>query len=234
MGRKIIFHRLCSGIWLTGMWIAPLVFAQTYRLLSPEVIDLGRVLEGQTVDGDVRFINSGTEPLHVLGVQTSCGCTAARLQKTDFSTGDTAIVHFTLRTGGFHGLIRKMLTVDFENQLVNDLAVYIQATVFSELEVKPSFLNFQSVPQSKDIAVADTISVFNTSNRTVKVLNVSCDSQQIQIDVHRFSIPSNQNILIPVVLRPQKSEYQHATVTIETDSPNKPVIRIPVLFDIVE
>ncbi len=232
------WHRIFGRPVLFGVSMAVLfsqtVFPQTYHLLNPEVLDLGRILEGKSVEGDVRFINTGKAPLRIEYVQTSCGCTVARTEKTEFATNDTAIVHFVLRTNGFHGLIRKALTVYFENPSMSDLSVTIQANVYSELEVKPTFVSFQSMPLRKDTSVTARISVVNSSNHSVRVLNIHSDSDQILVPFKPFSIPPNREMPFLAVLKPKKVEYRNAIIVIETDDKEKPNIVVPVLFDIYE
>jgi len=231
-------HRIfsCPAFW--GVLVAVLftqpVLSQPYRLLIPEVLDLGRILEGKSVEGNVRFVNTGKVPLRIEHVQTSCGCTAAYAEKTEFAPNDTASIHFTLRTAGFHGLLRKALSIYFENPSTSDLTVIIQADVFSELEVKPMYVSFQSMPLRKDTSVTARVGIVNSSGHPVRILKIRSDSDQIQVPFQPFSIPPNREIPFLVVLKPKKVEYRNAAVVIETDDKEKPNLVVPVLFDIYE
>jgi hypothetical protein len=210
------------------------VSAQPYRLLSPEVVDLGQVLDGKSIEGEVRFINTGIAQLRIGSVQTSCGCTAVLPGEMNVAPNDTAVVRFVLKTTGMHGLVRKALNISFADHDIEGIVVYIQARVHSEIELKPSFVVFQGIPFRSGSVYADTIQITNASGRPLRVLNVHSDTDLIRAEFFPVSIPPDGEARIRIILKPKKAEYKNAILTIETDNPNKPKILAPVLIDVVE
>jgi hypothetical protein len=208
--------------------------AQPYRILSPEVIDLGRVMEGQSIEGKVLFLNTGGEPLRIASANSSCGCTAVLPGKTLIAPNDTAVVRFVLRTTGMHGLVRKAIDVQFEDPGVETIVFTLQARVYSEIELKPSFLVFQGVRVKPGSAYADTLQITNASGHVLRILKVDSDSDLITAESQPVSIPQGSEARVRVVLKPKKAEYRNAILTIETDNPNKPKILVPILIDAVE
>ena len=227
-GRKIL------EAVLFGMAVVAWSSTQSYRALSPDVVDLGSLLEGQIAEGEVRFVNAGNQPLRIASVRTSCGCTAVRPEKTELASNDTATVHFTLNTTGFHGLIRKTITIAFEGDPIKDLVFFIQARIHAAVEIQPSFLVFQSVPLHGERAVFDSLRVVNDSERPVRVLKMRPDTELIQVLFEPITIPPHRDAAFRVILKPRRVEYRNAVLAVETDHPLKPNLLIPVLIDVVE
>jgi hypothetical protein len=222
--------RIAAGCILSALSLR----AQPFRLITPDVIDLGRVLEGKSIDGQVRFLNTGGRPLLISSVRSSCGCTAVLPGEKRIAPNDTAVVRFVLKTTGMHGLVRKALDIEFEDPGIETLVFVIQARVYSEIELKPSFLAFQGVRMGIDSAYADTLRISNASAFPLRMLKVHSDTDLIGAEYAPAPIPCGAEALIRVVLKPKKAEYRNAILTIETDSPDKPKIVVPILIDVVE
>lgn len=208
--------------------------AQTYRLISPEVIELGRVLEGKTIEGNIQFINTGKVPLRIERVQTSCGCTAAEMDRMEFQPKDTASIHFTLRTSSFRGVVRKALTVFFENGSPDIQTFFIQALVYSELEMKPSYISFPAVPLHQDTVMSAAVRILNQSKKPVRIQTIRSESDQIQVVFEPCVIPPEQESAFQILLKPKTTGYRTSQVVVQSDCPSKPQISVPVIFEIFE
>ncbi len=224
----------CWAVSLACALLAASVRAQPVRLISPQVVDLGTVLDGQSIEGEIRFVNAGAGPLHIASVQSSCGCTAVLPHETDVSPNDTGVVGFILKTTGMHGLVRKAITVSFADPGVETLYATIQARVRAEIELRPSFIVFQGIPFKSGSVYADTMLVLNGSGRPLRILRIQADTDLIHTDFFPASIPPDGEARIRIILKPKKAEYVNATLTIETDSPSKPKTIAPVLIDVTE
>ena len=55
--------------------------------LTPNLIDFGEVSEGQLLQGEIRFVNTGDEAVLVDDVKPSCGCTVTHLDTKTFAPG---------------------------------------------------------------------------------------------------------------------------------------------------
>ncbi len=73
--------------------------------------DFGDIKQGETVSWKFKFSNSGTEPLMLLNVQTTCGCTASEWPKTPIPPGDSAAVSVRFNTAKKTGRQNKIITV---------------------------------------------------------------------------------------------------------------------------
>jgi hypothetical protein len=76
-------------------------------------------------------------------VLTSCGCTGALVDEKEVPPGGTGEIKTTFHTKGFHGTVKKGLTVesnDPENRIVR---LTIGGNVVSEVKVEPRYLDWE-------------------------------------------------------------------------------------------
>ena len=55
------------------------------------------------VEGVYKFTNTGTKPVRILSVKTSCGCTSARPSKTEYASGESGSISAKLSLHGAQG-----------------------------------------------------------------------------------------------------------------------------------
>lgn len=61
--------------------------------------------------GVSRFVNTGLDPIQILDVRPSCGCTSATFTETPVAPGDTAVISYTYDPAGRPGKFRKTVKV---------------------------------------------------------------------------------------------------------------------------
>jgi len=210
------------------------VFAQQVELLTPKVIDLGRVLEGSVVEKSIRFVNSGDKPVKIKHVKTSCGCTVARIERMEYTPGDTAEIFFSLNTRGFHGVVRKSLTLYFEHDDLPKARFIIQAHVYTQFEVTPRYIRFQDVKLNADTVITEILTFQNRSDNAIHVTSIHSDSDLIRVFPRSMVIPPGDESSARVELRPLSGVRRTVYVVIETDYKNEPHVNIPVFIDTKE
>jgi hypothetical protein len=73
--------------------------------------DFGDIVQGETVAHVFKFVNTGSEPLIVLDVQTTCGCTAPQWPKTPIPPGETGEIVVKFNSTKKIGRQNKIITV---------------------------------------------------------------------------------------------------------------------------
>ena len=209
-----------------------LLQAQNIRPITPEKIEFGRLLEGRTLQGDIRFVNTGREAVQIQRVQASCGCTTTKIEKMRVEPGDTASVHYSVRTQGFRGLVRKTITVYFTDPKEKELQFVIQGTLFSELDVTPSFIDFQGVALDANSSFTQNVTVQNQSEKPIQITTVRATSDLLTVSPVSAAVPAGQSLTVEVTLRPSKVATVDADVWIESNSASRPKISIPVFIQI--
>jgi len=94
-----------------------------------DFIDLGTVLQHDTVKVAYPFVNKGPDTLAITDLQTSCGCTTADLKKEKFAPGESGMIHVALNAGDKFGEIQKEIMVRSNDQLSPQMQLLLRAKV---------------------------------------------------------------------------------------------------------
>jgi hypothetical protein len=164
------------------------------------------------VEAKYKFTNTGTKPIKIEGVRTSCGCTTAALTKTEYAPGESGEIEakftFSGRTGKQEKAIMVVTSTAPENPTILKLHVYIAPTVKIEPEVVFWNVGDQPDPKNIRIAVADDASV--------KILSVTSDNPAVKVKVTELKPGKEYDAQIT----PDSVAHPAAaTLMIRTDSP---------------
>ena len=72
---------------------------------------LGKIVEGQNVQVNFKFKNTGDKPLIIQSVSPSCGCTVADYPKNAIAPGEEAEISGSFDSKGREGFQRKTISV---------------------------------------------------------------------------------------------------------------------------
>lgn len=82
------------------------------KIFFPETqFDFGKVKEGSKLNHTFTFQNTGTQPLIIKEVKTSCGCTAAVISEKNIQPGNSGSIKVDFDTAKRQGKTSKMITV---------------------------------------------------------------------------------------------------------------------------
>ena len=70
--------------------------------LETNTLDFGDVVNGTIITEEITVTNTGTEPLQIESVATSCGCTKANITPEIIQPGEQGILHIEFDSGA-HG-----------------------------------------------------------------------------------------------------------------------------------
>ncbi|SKB89139.1 Protein of unknown function [Parapedobacter luteus] len=76
-----------------------------------DAYDFGKIKEGEKVEHEFKFTNTGTSPLIISNVQASCGCTTPEYSKNPIAPGDEGMVKVVFNSAGQLGKQHKVVTV---------------------------------------------------------------------------------------------------------------------------
>ena len=124
-----------------------------------------------------KFTNSGTKPIKIENVRTSCGCTTAALTKTDYAPGESGEIEakftFSGRTGRQEKSILVTDSIAPEQPTVLKLHVYIEETVNIAPEIVVWLVGQPPVPKTIHIAIAE--------DAPAKVVSVTSDNPALKV-----------------------------------------------------
>jgi Protein of unknown function (DUF1573) len=110
---------------------------------APEY-DFGTVRQGAVLQHRFRFRNGGQEPLTVLGLEESCGCTSSLLSKEFLKADESGEIEVSFSSGTLEGPIKKTITVSTDDP-DSPAKLTIRATVQPLFRVDPGRLSFGDV-----------------------------------------------------------------------------------------
>lgn len=73
--------------------------------------DFGMIKEGEKVEHEFSFKNTGRSPLIIAGANASCGCTVPTFTHDPVPPGGTGTLKVTFSSAGKHGHVTKVVTV---------------------------------------------------------------------------------------------------------------------------
>ncbi|WKN42453.1 DUF1573 domain-containing protein [Tunicatimonas pelagia] len=91
--------------------------ATTEDLAGPQITfaqdtkDFGDIIQGDKVSHSFEFENTGTEPLILSNVLTTCGCTATAWPREPIAPGESAKIEVSFNSTGKKGRQNKVVTV---------------------------------------------------------------------------------------------------------------------------
>lgn len=119
--------------------------------VDPTEIDLGVIEEGKLFERYIEVKNVGDGTLVVEDLKTSCGCTAAAVDKAvDLTAGVSQKVRVTFNTKGMDGSVHKSITITTNDPEQPTTEVRLTADVHRAVRVEPKFLEL------RDIGMKDT------------------------------------------------------------------------------
>jgi len=135
------------------------------------IIDLHPAVGDKAAVAHFKYQNTGTTPVRFKSVKASCGCTTTQSQKEIVNPGEKGEIVATFNIGGRTGQQVKAVTVqtDDPNPSQATTVLTLKATIAQALEIKPTFVYWQSgeEPKPKKISVKASKD-FPAKNITVK------------------------------------------------------------------
>ena len=102
-------------------------FSQAEISFESEVIDYGTIEKGDDGIREFKFTNTGSSPLYITQVRSSCGCTIPKKPTDSIMPGVEEVIAVRYDTNRV-GPIRRTITVS-SNALTPEVALQIKGTV---------------------------------------------------------------------------------------------------------
>lgn len=221
-----------KSIILIIVFLAAPLWSQQIEFLVPDKIDVGKINEGDDIQGSIRFVNVGASPVTIKNIRTSCGCTAVKPDKETFVSGDTAKIDYTIKTAGFKGNISKSIRIDFEGGEIPSASFTIRAYVAKDINLTPSFLQFMQVSLDGDTTLTDFFEIQNDSDTPIEIKRIRVYNDLIEISPKRVVIPPHKSHLFQVKFTPRKEGRQDTRISIETNYTKEPILHLPVFIHV--
>jgi hypothetical protein len=199
---KFLLFLLC---WCAGSAFGQLAWDTTEQTFHSKQQD-------KEVVAKYKFTNTGSKPVKIQNVQTSCGCTTARLSKTDYAPGESGEIETKFTFSGRTGKQEKAITVATADNpaqpMILKLHVYIEEVVMIEPEIVLWRVGEQPDSKSIHIVIAD--------DSTAKIVSVISDNPALKVKLTELK-PGKE---YEAQITPETvSQPAAATLMIRTDYP---------------
>ncbi len=192
-------------------------------------VDFGNVPSGADLKQRLKVTNKYEQTVHILGIASSCGCTAGKPAKDILASGESTYIDITMNTRKFSLLKETVVTVTFDQPLLAHVRIPVKAFINPEVLLNPGAAEFGQITKGTDAsrklaiayawrgtsAIKEAVS--KNPNVVAQLVEARRDAAAIHYELHvtvKGTAPLGD-------LRDQ--------VTLVTDNPNNP--NIPVLVE---
>ena len=104
-----------------------------------ETYDFGTIKQGDRVNYEFKFTNTGKEPLVISRAKGSCGCTVPKWPKEPIMPGEEAVIRVAFNSKGRSGKQRKTVTITSNAKTTNKRLFITGNVVKPEVEEEVTF-----------------------------------------------------------------------------------------------
>ncbi|UCH36437.1 MAG: DUF1573 domain-containing protein [Armatimonadota bacterium] len=187
------------------------------------------MLMGDPVEHDFVFRNTGTAPLIIGDVKTSCGCTAALVTDKEVPPGGEGRVKATFRTTNYKGTQRKSIYVETNDPEQSQVTLRLNGEVKAQIEATPSLIYESKLAVGE--SVTRTVTVSGVGGYVFQIEKVSAAGAGIRVSEPR-SVPGGKYEIDVTVKPVSATSSVTGMVTIETDSERQPKVHVSVRANI--
>jgi hypothetical protein len=112
--------------------------------------DFGIVPSGADLKARIKITNKYQQTVHIAGVSSSCGCTAAKPAKDTLASDESTYLEVTMDARKFTHLKETFLTVTFNQPLFAEVRIPVKAYINPDVLLNPGAAEFGGVTKGAD------------------------------------------------------------------------------------
>jgi hypothetical protein len=201
---------LNTGLIVASMILATVLSARGELIWESPIQEFERSPEDGSVEAHYGFKNTGSTPVTIARINSSCGCTVAQTDKKTYLPGESGQITARFSFGNRRGLQRKVITVGLADGTEQQLALNV--TILEPLTVRPGLL----VWRVGEVPSAKTVQLTAAKGTPVKIRSVTSSSPRINAQLYSKTDSSDDTVTVAPV---DTTEKLSTTVVIQTDYP---------------
>ena len=166
-----------GSVWLLGTGAGSVrAAAWTDSLFAENRHDFGTVPRGVKVKHDFHMVNRLAEPITILNLRPSCGCTSGRSNTSLVPPGGSAVIEAEMDTRNFVGLKSTILYVTLMTAGGQEGEVRLEVTshILSDIVLNPGAIDFGTVARGQSPSQVLTIDRINAAGwKFVRMVSAS-------------------------------------------------------------
>ncbi len=112
--------------------------------------DFGIVPSGADLKARIKITNKYQQTVHIAGVSSSCGCTAAKPAKDTLASDESTFLEVTMDARKFTHLKETFLTVTFNQPLFAEVRIPVKAYINPDVVLNPGAAEFGGITKGVD------------------------------------------------------------------------------------
>jgi hypothetical protein len=205
-------------------------FAQPKLSVDNMTIDLGTLYNGATKTGTITLKNIGNQPLKILRVQPSCGCTTVRQPKSELQPNESDVVEVSFNATFYHGPVQKYVNIETNDPLSQYLAIKLIADVKEDLSPVSGSYSIWLGSTRVGEKTEQRLAFVNRTARVIAIKKITTFAENVSATPDKFQVGPSDTLAILVTTIPEKAGYTTGEVTIQTDSKNQPNVELKVYY----
>jgi Protein of unknown function (DUF1573) len=162
-------------------------------------IDLGKIPDDRMAEAVLRFTNEGEGSLTMRPIRCSCGCTAAKLEKTIYEPGESGEVTIRFNPSGRRGKQQKTCTLQSNDPQTPSITIKLTCDVMSLVWSDPKTVLQTNHPRGQELrkvvtlkSRADTFEVVEIETTNDHITTELGETKKVWIEdegKHHFETP---------------------------------------------
>jgi hypothetical protein len=176
------------------------------------VQEFHRVPEDKEIYAHYTFQNTGTAPVTIKSLRSSCGCTTARLDKKTYAPGETGevVVHFTF--GDRKGLLRKTVTATTDDKTAEPVVLNLLLNIHDPVTIAPALVYWKT----GEPPAAKTVQFTVEPSQHVHIKSVTSSNPRLPAKLETTKAGEQYAIS---VLPADTAQKESAEINVQTDFP---------------
>jgi len=141
--------------------------------------DFGSLYQDESVAHEYLFENVGRSPLRIQGVNTSCGCTAAKPPEGEIAPGEQGAIKITFSSGRMRDRVTKHVYVSSNDPAEPRATLTVTGLIKVEVDVVPTGIYFGALPVGQ--TVERSVLVKPVETERFKILEVKSSDPAIAV-----------------------------------------------------
>jgi len=199
------------------------------KMFEKQRHDFGDVARGSDLRYRLKIKNLYKQTVHISGVRTTCGCTAAEPSKNTLASRETACVELTMNTKRFTRQKDSNVIITFDQPRYAEVRIPVSAYIRTDVVLTPGSANFGGTEYGND--ATRNISIAYAGREDWKVKSVKVNSPHLDAKVVEKSRAGGR-VAYQLQLTLKKSApigKLRELITLVTDDVSRP--HIPILIE---
>jgi hypothetical protein len=186
--------------------------------------DFGKISQGEVVNHEFVFTNTGTATLEIKDVRTACGCTTAGNWDRRVEPGKTGVIPLQFNSHGFMGNVTKPANVTCNDPARAQVELQFKGTIWKPIEVTPpvAVFNVTSESYTNEIRV---VRIVSNLDEAIELSDLQCTNRSFRAELKTVRAGKEFELYITAI-PPFEASPVRAPVSLKTSWSRMPTINV--------